>query len=97
MVFFFRWSYLLFQIVNFYLNPPKSQGLWDVVKYTVGIFQNAAFIEVHTFLTEIKYKLQFLFVQIRLIFIGCSFALILIIKSNQIVLFLNLIFAFVKI
>ncbi|XP_060864970.1 very-long-chain (3R)-3-hydroxyacyl-CoA dehydratase hpo-8-like [Metopolophium dirhodum] len=40
------WSYLLFQIVNFYVNPPKSQSLWDVVKYTVGIFQNAAFIEI---------------------------------------------------
>jgi very-long-chain (3R)-3-hydroxyacyl-CoA dehydratase len=40
------WSYLLFQIVNFYVNPPKSQSLWDIVKYTVGIFQNAAFIEI---------------------------------------------------
>ncbi|KAL5241137.1 hypothetical protein ACI65C_008547 [Semiaphis heraclei] len=40
------WSYLLFQIINFYVNPPKSQSLWDVVKYTVGIFQNAAFIEI---------------------------------------------------
>ncbi|KAL4098544.1 hypothetical protein QTP88_023132 [Uroleucon formosanum] len=40
------WSYLLFQIVNFYVNPPKSQSLWDVVKYTVEIFQNAAFIEI---------------------------------------------------
>jgi very-long-chain (3R)-3-hydroxyacyl-CoA dehydratase len=40
------WSYLLFQIVNFYLKPHKDQSLWDIVKYTVGIFQNAAFIEV---------------------------------------------------
>lgn len=72
------------------MNPPKSQGLWDVVKYTVGIFQNAAFIEVHTFLTEIKYKLQFLFVKIRVIFIGCSFALIVIIKSSSIILKFNI-------
>lgn len=42
----FRWSYLLFQIANYYVNPPKGQSLWDIVKYTVGIFQNAAFIEV---------------------------------------------------
>jgi hypothetical protein len=42
----FRWSYLLFQIVNFYVNPPKDQSLWNVVKYTVGIFQNAAVFEV---------------------------------------------------
>ncbi|VVC27736.1 Hypothetical protein CINCED_3A010148 [Cinara cedri] len=42
----FGWSYLLFQIVNFYVNPPKDQTLWDIVKYTVGIFQNAAFIEI---------------------------------------------------
>ncbi|XP_050443447.1 very-long-chain (3R)-3-hydroxyacyl-CoA dehydratase hpo-8-like [Adelges cooleyi] len=40
------WSYLLYQIIDFYLNPPKDQTLWDVVKYTVGIFQNAAFIEI---------------------------------------------------
>ncbi|XP_025419862.1 very-long-chain (3R)-3-hydroxyacyl-CoA dehydratase hpo-8-like isoform X2 [Sipha flava] len=40
------WSYLLFQIVNFYVNPPKDQSLWNVVKYTVGIFQNAAVFEI---------------------------------------------------
>lgn len=40
------WSYLLYQIADFYVHPPKDQSLWDVVKYTVGIFQNAAFIEV---------------------------------------------------
>jgi len=42
----FGWSYLLYQIFDFYVRPPKDQSLWDVVKYTVGIFQNAAFLEI---------------------------------------------------
>ncbi|XP_050546407.1 very-long-chain (3R)-3-hydroxyacyl-CoA dehydratase hpo-8-like [Daktulosphaira vitifoliae] len=40
------WSYLLYQICNFYIFPPKEKTLWDVVKYTVIIFQNAACIEI---------------------------------------------------
>lgn len=40
------WSYLLYQIADYYVHPPKDQSLWDVVRYTVGIFQNAAFIEI---------------------------------------------------
>lgn len=40
------WSYLLYQIADFYVNRPADKCLWDVVKYTVGIFQNAALIEI---------------------------------------------------
>ncbi|CAH0393162.1 unnamed protein product [Bemisia tabaci] len=41
------WSYLLYQLVNYYTNPPASKApLWDIVKLGVIVFQNAAFLEV---------------------------------------------------
>lgn len=44
----FRWSYLLYQLVNYYTNPPASKApLWDIVKLGVIVFQNAAFLEVN--------------------------------------------------
>lgn len=41
------WSYLLYQILIFYLTGMYAeQKLWDVVSTTVIIFQNAAILEV---------------------------------------------------
>ncbi|KAE8746572.1 hypothetical protein FOCC_FOCC006686 [Frankliniella occidentalis] len=40
------WSYLLYQLISYHINPPKDVTLWDTVKYTVIIFQNAALLEV---------------------------------------------------
>ncbi|XP_065214780.1 very-long-chain (3R)-3-hydroxyacyl-CoA dehydratase hpo-8-like [Planococcus citri] len=44
------WSYLLYQIVTFYLSGEyENKKLWDHVKTTVIIFQNAALLEIfHT-------------------------------------------------
>ncbi|XP_068086509.1 very-long-chain (3R)-3-hydroxyacyl-CoA dehydratase 2 isoform X2 [Anabrus simplex] len=41
-----RWSYLLYLLITFYLTPHKGVALWDVVKTTVVIFQNAAVLEI---------------------------------------------------
>lgn len=40
------WSYLFYQLMSYHLNPPKDITLWETVKYTVVIFQNAALLEV---------------------------------------------------
>lgn len=40
------WSYLLFQLANYYLLGHKEQPLYEYVKWTVIIFQNAAVLEV---------------------------------------------------
>ncbi|XP_044750434.1 very-long-chain (3R)-3-hydroxyacyl-CoA dehydratase hpo-8 [Coccinella septempunctata] len=48
------WSFLLYQLITYYLsqNDAKSdKSLYDTVKYTLIIFQNAAILEViHAFL-----------------------------------------------
>lgn len=45
----YRWSYLLYQILIFYLTGMYAeQKLWDVVSTTVIIFQNAAILEAST-------------------------------------------------
>lgn len=41
----FRWTYLLFQVFSHYLFTP-SVPLYDQVKWTVILFQNAAVLEV---------------------------------------------------
>lgn len=42
-----RWSYLLFQLFNYYLTDLRTtKTLWDYVGNTVIIFQNAAVLEV---------------------------------------------------
>lgn len=40
------WSYLFYQLVSYHVNPPKDVTLWEHVKTTVVIFQNAAILEV---------------------------------------------------
>lgn len=45
--FIFRWCYILFKVVNFYLgNEDKNKTLWEIVELAVIIFQNAAALEV---------------------------------------------------
>jgi hypothetical protein len=46
---YFRWAYLLYLIIIYYVANPKKVPLWDVVKPVVVIFQNAAVLEVCTF------------------------------------------------
>jgi len=41
------WSYLLFQLINFYINYDGTKSLYETVKWTVIIFQNAALLEVY--------------------------------------------------
>lgn len=40
------WCYLLFQLVRYFISPPQNTTLWEYVKLTVIIFQNAALLEV---------------------------------------------------
>ncbi|KAF4527504.1 hypothetical protein B566_EDAN016201 [Ephemera danica] len=40
------WSYLLYQMILYYTNPSPEQSLWETVKWTVIVFQNAAILEV---------------------------------------------------
>lgn len=40
------WSYLLYQLARYHISPPKDTTLWEYVKLTVIIFQNAALLEV---------------------------------------------------
>ncbi|XP_066602424.1 very-long-chain (3R)-3-hydroxyacyl-CoA dehydratase hpo-8 [Prorops nasuta] len=40
------WSYLLYQLLDYYLLPGNKASLWDTVKLTVIIFQNAAVLEI---------------------------------------------------
>ncbi|XP_018323412.1 very-long-chain (3R)-3-hydroxyacyl-CoA dehydratase 2 [Agrilus planipennis] len=45
------WSYLLFQVVTYYVSLKSANSLYETVKWTVIIFQNAAVLEiVHAFL-----------------------------------------------
>lgn len=44
--FFYSWSYLLVQIVGYYLTPQPKASLYDTVKWTLFIFQNAAVLEI---------------------------------------------------
>lgn len=45
LIFSYRWSYLLFQLINHYVSGSKT-SLYDTVEWTVIIFQNAAVLEV---------------------------------------------------
>lgn len=40
------WSYLLYQLISYLLNPSKDTTLWEFVKTTVIVFQNAAILEI---------------------------------------------------
>ncbi|KAF5290780.1 hypothetical protein FQA39_LY14623 [Lamprigera yunnana] len=40
------WTYLFFQFVQYYVSPKTSDSLYDTVKYTLLIFQNAAVLEI---------------------------------------------------
>ncbi|KAG8231072.1 hypothetical protein J437_LFUL010698 [Ladona fulva] len=40
------WSYLLFLIGTYYSDTSKHSSLWETVKITVIIFQNAAILEI---------------------------------------------------
>lgn len=40
------WSYLLYLIGKYYTSTSKDDTLWDTVKITVIIFQNAAVLEI---------------------------------------------------
>ncbi|XP_044266395.1 very-long-chain (3R)-3-hydroxyacyl-CoA dehydratase hpo-8 [Tribolium madens] len=43
------WSYILYLLVNYHLSSSKTQSLYDMVKWSLIIFQNAAVLEVvHT-------------------------------------------------
>ncbi|XP_045470287.1 very-long-chain (3R)-3-hydroxyacyl-CoA dehydratase hpo-8 [Harmonia axyridis] len=45
------WSFLLYQLITYYLASNNQKSLYETVKYTVIIFQNAAILEVvHAFL-----------------------------------------------
>ncbi|CAH2004229.1 unnamed protein product [Acanthoscelides obtectus] len=45
----FGWSYLLYQLITYYLGP-STKSLYETVKWSVIIFQNAAVLEVvHAF------------------------------------------------
>lgn len=43
---YFRWAYLLYLIITYYVAGPKEVPLWDAVKPILVIFQNAALLEV---------------------------------------------------
>ncbi|XP_054271448.1 very-long-chain (3R)-3-hydroxyacyl-CoA dehydratase hpo-8 [Macrosteles quadrilineatus] len=42
----FGWSYLLYQLVNHYTSGRTTDTLWNEVRLTVIIFQNAAVLEI---------------------------------------------------
>lgn len=45
LIFCCSWSYLLFQLINHYVSGSKTP-LYETLKWTVIIFQNAAVLEV---------------------------------------------------
>lgn len=48
---FFRWSYMLYQLVHYYASDlRKTSSLWEYIGTTVVIFQNAALLEVNKYL-----------------------------------------------
>lgn len=46
--FIFRWTYMLYQLISFYLSSHTfgDQTLYETLKWTVIIFQNAAVLEI---------------------------------------------------
>lgn len=40
------WSYLLYQIIQYYIQPSSGSTLWDKTKLPVVVFQNAALLEI---------------------------------------------------
>ncbi|XP_075235707.1 3-hydroxyacyl-CoA dehydratase 1 isoform X2 [Lycorma delicatula] len=40
------WSYLLYQVISHYLSGKGTDTIWEVVKPTVVVFQNAAVFEI---------------------------------------------------
>jgi very-long-chain (3R)-3-hydroxyacyl-CoA dehydratase len=42
----FGWLYLLYQLVSYYLFAPNTKSLYETVKWSLIIFQNAAVLEV---------------------------------------------------
>lgn len=59
------WSYLLLQILGHYLSFNDTTPLWEKVKWTVIIFQNAALIEVvNVALGFVKSNLALTFFQV---------------------------------
>ncbi|CAH1403351.1 unnamed protein product [Nezara viridula] len=52
---FLGWSYLLYQVVIHYASGKDSSSLWEAVKFTLMVFQNAAVLEVlHVMLGLVK-------------------------------------------
>jgi very-long-chain (3R)-3-hydroxyacyl-CoA dehydratase len=44
---FFSWSYMLYQLIAFYtIDKGAAATLWDYIKLTVIVFQNAAVLEI---------------------------------------------------
>lgn len=43
----YSWSYLLYQIIDFYLFPTNEKtSLYETIKWTLFIFQNGALLEI---------------------------------------------------
>ncbi|XP_011634290.1 very-long-chain (3R)-3-hydroxyacyl-CoA dehydratase 2 [Pogonomyrmex barbatus] len=40
------WSYILYQIIQYYISPSTGSSLWDKIKLPIIIFQNAALLEI---------------------------------------------------
>ncbi|KAL6260384.1 hypothetical protein P5V15_007913 [Pogonomyrmex californicus] len=40
------WSYILYQIIQYYISPSTGNTLWDKIKLPIIIFQNAALLEI---------------------------------------------------
>lgn len=40
------WSYILYQIVQYYIQPSSGSTLWNKTKLPVIVFQNAALLEI---------------------------------------------------
>ncbi|XP_077274197.1 3-hydroxyacyl-CoA dehydratase 1 [Temnothorax americanus] len=40
------WSYILYQIIQYYIQPSSGGTLWDKTKLPVIVFQNAALLEI---------------------------------------------------
>ncbi|XP_024936405.1 very-long-chain (3R)-3-hydroxyacyl-CoA dehydratase 2 [Cephus cinctus] len=40
------WSYVLYSVTNYYTLSSSKASLWDTVKYSLIIFQNAAVLEI---------------------------------------------------
>lgn len=46
-LYFFRWSYLLYQILDFYIYPTNHKtSLYETIKWTLFVFQNGAGLEI---------------------------------------------------